>query len=72
MAELRALPSEPESDASIPIHELGTRLRDGFGADEVPWLYGVVESLSKDGLAAVAEDAPAFDAEAVTLRVKLP
>lgn len=75
LAELRGLPTAAGAEVGIPIHDLGARVREGFGAEDVPWLYGVVESLSRDGLAAVAEDAPAYDAGSSgtgEVRVKLP
>ena len=75
LAELRGLPVDEGAESGIPIHDLGERVSEGFGTDDVPWLYGVVESLARDGLATVAKDAPAYDAavsEPGEVRVKLP
>jgi A/G-specific adenine glycosylase len=49
----------------VPLRELGEGLREGFGAEELPWLYGVLESLEKDGLARLwfAKDHPRAVAE---------
>ena len=38
------------SEEVIPLHKLGTILREDFAVEDLPWLYGVVESLEKDGL----------------------
>lgn len=56
----------------VPLAELGTRVRDGFAADDLPWLRGVIDGLAKDGLA-IAEERCAYDAgEHSDVRVKLP
>ena len=60
----------------MPLRELGTQVRPDFAEQHVPWLYGVVESLAKDGLA-VAEERPVYDAAGSNdgeheVRVKLP
>jgi A/G-specific adenine glycosylase len=47
----------------MPLRDLGTRIRDDFSDAHVPWLYDVVDGLQRDGLAAVAEDTPSYDAE---------
>ena len=60
LAALRELPDD--EPAALDLRELGTRLRPEFSDDELPWIYEVVESLRKDGLAAVNEDRPAYDA----------
>lgn len=72
LAALRA-----SGDGGIALGELGPQVRDDFRETDLPWLYGVVQGLSQDGLAAVAEETPAYDAAAPaevdgTLRVKLP
>jgi A/G-specific adenine glycosylase len=71
LAELRALPLEP--DAAIPLVALGQGVRPDFSDDHVPWLRGVVASLERDGLA-VAEERPAWDATGgpAEVVVKLP
>jgi A/G-specific adenine glycosylase len=71
---LRALPEdEPEG---IPLPELGLRVREGFTSENLPWLRELVDGLQRDGLALVAEDSPAYDAEresaATGARVRLP
>ncbi len=70
------------SGEAIILDELGPRVRPGFGDADVPWLYDVVRGLAKDGLAHVAEDSPAYDADAggttenpvdlSSVRVRLP
>jgi hypothetical protein len=62
------------SDEEIDLRDLGRRVCEGFTDEDVPWLYGVVESLRKDGLAAVPEERAAYgsdDAESGEARVKL-
>jgi A/G-specific adenine glycosylase len=59
LAELRALPPEP--DAAIPLAALGSGIRADFVDGHLPWLRGVVASLERDGLV-VAEDRPTWDA----------
>ena len=47
----------------------------GFTEDDLPWLYGVVESLEKDGFAAMTEERADYDSgedEDGETRVKLP
>ncbi len=83
LAVLREAPEE-----GIPLREPGEGLREGFSEEELPWLYGVVESLQKDGLArlwfakddplTVAEERAAYGADRprgstqVPVRVSLP
>jgi A/G-specific adenine glycosylase len=58
----------------IDLRDLGRRVREGFNDEEVPWLYGVVESLESDGLA-VAEERAAYGSdggERGETRVRLP
>jgi A/G-specific adenine glycosylase len=71
---LRALPAdEPEG---IPLAELGSKVREGFTSENLPWLRNLVDGLQRDGLALVAEDSPSYDAEseraAIGPRVRLP
>ncbi len=65
------------TDRSIEMRELGETIRDGFSDDDIPWLYGLVTDLARDGLAVAAEESPAYDTaterpDAATLRVRLP
>ncbi len=68
------------AERSIEIRKLGATIRDGFSDDDVPWLYGLVTDLARDGLAVAAEESPAYDAGTdrpedgtmPTLRVRLP
>jgi A/G-specific adenine glycosylase len=61
LAVLRDLPDD-EPPAALELRALGTKLRPDFSDEELPWIYEVVQSLRKDGLAAVNEDRPAYDA----------
>ena len=75
LARLRDVAASEDADRGIPLQELGTQLRPGFGTGDVSWIYGVVESLTKDGLATIAEDRPAYDVSESAggdVRVKLP
>lgn len=71
---LRELPAHDES--GIDLTHLGPRVRDGFGAEDLPWLRGLVDGLQRDGLAVIAEETPPYEAgEDATLtrtRVRLP
>jgi A/G-specific adenine glycosylase len=64
-----------EAAEGIPLGELGAQLRPEFAESDLPWLRGVVASLTRDGLA-IAEERPAYDATGAAaltkLRVKLP
>ena len=77
LAHLRDASLDERAEDGIALQELGSQVRDGFTEGDVPWLYGVVESLRKDGLA-VAEERPAYDAgndgnrQRTEVRVKLP
>jgi A/G-specific adenine glycosylase len=53
------------SEESIPLHELGTILREEFGDEDLSRLSSIVESLKKDGLVKVSstEDWPRAIAE---------
>jgi hypothetical protein len=50
LARLREAPA-----AGISLRELGVALREGFGDGDMAWIRTVVQSLEKDGLAAVYE-----------------
>ncbi|MFT4037333.1 MAG: A/G-specific adenine glycosylase [Thermomicrobiales bacterium] len=70
---LRELPDE--AHAGLTLGELGPRLRENFGAEDLPWLASLVQGLQRDGLAAVAEESPPWDAEgglAMESRIRLP
>jgi len=71
---LRALPAD--EPAGIPLVELGSKVREGFTSENLPWLRDLVDGLQRDGLALVAEDSPSYDAErdsaAAGPRVRLP
>jgi len=71
---LRGLPAD--EPARIPLVELGTRVREGFTSENIPWLRELVDGLQRDGLALVAEDSPSYDADrqstATGPRVRLP
>ncbi|MGI8475007.1 MAG: A/G-specific adenine glycosylase [Thermomicrobiales bacterium] len=75
VAALRDLAALGEPD--VPLAELGPRVREGFAAEHMPWLDGVVQGLVKDGLASVAESPAAYDScendvESAIRRVRLP
>jgi hypothetical protein len=43
---LAQLPEDvPASGEGIDLRDLGRRVREGFTDEDLPWLYGVVESL---------------------------
>jgi A/G-specific adenine glycosylase len=57
---LAALRDNPVT--GVVLSELGPLVREDFSDEHIPWLYGVVTGMQKDGLAKVAEDdAPAYD-----------
>ena len=47
---------------STTLAELGPRVKIDFGDDDLPWLYGVVSGLARDGLLTIQEPAPSYDA----------
>lgn len=70
---LRELPTEDID--GIPLASLGSQLREDFSETDLPWLAGLVQGLQREGLAAIAEDRPAYDASPdLTLdsRIRLP
>jgi A/G-specific adenine glycosylase len=68
LAVLREAPPE-----GVALGELGEGLREGFGEADLPWLWGIVESLRKDGLARISsEEALSVDPPQTTLLVSLP
>jgi len=42
---------------ALPLAELGPRIKDGFGAEELPWLAELVAGLARDGLVALEGEA---------------
>ncbi len=65
---LREAPPE-----GVALVELGEGLREGFGEADLPWLWGVVESLRKDGLARISsEKAWSVDHAQTKVLVSLP
>ncbi len=68
LAVLREAPPE-----GVALVELGEGLREGFGEADLPWLWGVVESLRKDGLARISsEKAWSVDHAQTKVLVSLP
>jgi A/G-specific adenine glycosylase len=59
---------------SATLAELGPLVKNGFAEDDLPWLYGVVEGLARDGLVTIQEPGAAYDAAspAPELVVTLP
>ncbi len=53
LATLREAPEE-----GVSLRELGTALLEGYGEVDMAWIRTAVESLEKDGLAAVYEQRP--------------
>ena len=41
--------------------ELGPRVKSGFGDEDLPWLYGVVSGLARDGLVTIMEPDAGYD-----------
>jgi A/G-specific adenine glycosylase len=67
----------PDDQSGLDLHALGALVRDDFTTEHMPWLYEVVQGLSKDGLAIIAEDSPEYDASPTEpppakVRVRLP
>jgi A/G-specific adenine glycosylase len=64
------------SATGIDLTTLGPQVREDFAAEDLPWLYDLVQGLARDGLAAVAEEKASYDAgtadNAALIRVKLP
>ncbi len=66
-----------ERDGLIGLNDLGPKVRDDFSEEQLPWLYGVIRELSRDGLAHIAEEPPAYNAgneepDGTGVRVRLP
>ena len=70
---LRGLPGDDAEGISLA--SLGPHLREEFTEADLPWLAGLVRGLQRDGLAAIAEEQPGYDATPeLTLhsRIRLP
>jgi A/G-specific adenine glycosylase len=60
-------------DEGVTLAELGPSVRPEFSAQDLPWLYTVVEGLAKDGLTVIAEESAEYDAGELGQRlVRLP
>jgi A/G-specific adenine glycosylase len=55
----------------VPLDMLGPLVRPDYSEEHRTWLTGLVADLARDGLAAVAEERPAYDG-APTISVRLP
>ena len=51
----------PHSQRST-LAELGPLVKSGFADEDLPWLYGVVTGLARDGLVTIQEPAAQYDA----------
>jgi A/G-specific adenine glycosylase len=70
---LDVLREQHEAGQPIELDALGRRIRPDYTEAERAWLAGLVRGLERDGLAAVAEDSPAYDAsQPETMRITLP
>jgi A/G-specific adenine glycosylase len=59
--------------ASMPIEALGSMVKPDYGAEDHGWLHKLVVDLERDGLAAIAEEPPEYDAAGErSIRVSLP
>lgn len=58
----RAVHALRTASSGLSLPELGAQIREGFTETDLPWLVELVEGLTRDGLAAVAEDRPEYDA----------
>lgn len=60
-------------EGSIGLMELGGTVKPGFESSDLPWLTELVIALERDGLTAVAEESPEYDAgNGGGIRVGLP
>jgi A/G-specific adenine glycosylase len=60
-------------DEAMPIEALGAIVKADFRAEDLPWLTELVVALERDGLAAVAEAEPEYDADGPrAISVRLP
>jgi A/G-specific adenine glycosylase len=58
----RAVHALRASSRGLSLEELGAHLRPEFTPADLPWLVDLVRGLERDGLAAVAEERPEYDA----------
>jgi A/G-specific adenine glycosylase len=64
---------ELEDGQTLDLAALGPLVRDDFCDEQLVWLRDLVEGLSRDGLAQIAEERAEYDAgEPATVRVRLP
>ena len=64
---------ELEDGESLNLESLGPKVRDDFSDEHLIWLKDVVEGLTRDGLAQIAEEKSQYDASAVAeITVRLP
>jgi A/G-specific adenine glycosylase len=72
----RVIAALREHPSDITLSALGPKVREGFAESDLPWLYEVVQGLSRDGLAVIAEDGATYDAAsdatANVIKVRLP
>lgn len=64
---------ELDGGQTIDLTTLGPRVRDDFTDAHLIWLHDIIEGLSRDGLAEIAEEKAAYNADAAAaIRVRLP
>lgn len=71
---LSALRNAPP-DQGLTLADIGQHIRPDFSDRDLPWLQELVNGLARDGLATIAEEAPAYDASPGNpsqRRVRLP
>jgi A/G-specific adenine glycosylase len=72
----RVIAALREHPCPITLPALGSKVREGFTDTDLPWLYEVVQGLSRDGLAVIAEDTATYDDKSVAttndIKVRLP
>ncbi len=62
-----------DNGQTVDLPTLGPRVRDDFNDEHILWLRRIIEGLSRDGLAQIAEDEAQYDAtEPSSVRVRLP
>lgn len=60
-------------DTALPIDALGAMIKPDYSSEDLPWLTELVVALERDGLTAIAEDEPRYDAgNGKSIRVRLP
>ncbi|MGA7670183.1 MAG: A/G-specific adenine glycosylase [Nitrolancea sp.] len=64
---------ELDDGESLNLQSLGPKVRDDFSDEHLIWLKDVVEGLTRDGLAQIAEEKASYDASDVAeITVRLP